>query len=79
MAKKRKKAAKKTRRRKHTSTRSHVAHVKVKKSKKPKRPKKSASLTTWQNYDRRVREWEHKHAQKVAQAKMKHHLIAKHC
>lgn len=28
--------------------------------KKPKAPKQSASLETWQNYEKRVKEWEKK-------------------
>ena len=41
-------------------------------AKKPKRPKKSSSLTTWENYDKRLREYEHAKKRKEALIK-KHH------
>lgn len=39
---------------------------KPKRGKAPKRPKQSASITAWENFDRRYKEWEKRERQKVA-------------
>lgn len=77
MAKKRKKARKRTKvsagRAKH-----HRKTPRVKKPKKPKKPKVSASVSAWQNYDRRMSDWHKRVSSLIADARQKQNLILKH-
>ena len=77
MAKKKKKAAKT--RTKRTAPKAAKKHIRVKKSKKPKRPKKSASLTAWENYDRRMSDWHRRHQEKISEERRRLTIMNKHC
>lgn len=46
--------------------------------KPPKKPKRTASLKTWENYDKRVKEYHKRHAQKTADARKKEALIKRY-
>jgi len=46
--------------------------------KAPKKPKRSASYATWERYDQRVKEWQHKCAVIIQEKTKKEHLIRKH-
>ncbi len=41
-------------------------------AKKPKRPKRSAPLSSWENYDKKIRDYEHNKKRKETLIK-KHH------
>jgi len=46
--------------------------------KKPKRPKMSATIKTWENFDKRMKEWESKCRSIDAAIKRKQSLIKKY-
>lgn len=52
--------------------------AKVKKSKAPKKPKRSASLKVWERYEERVRNWQKKENQKVADERKRQSIIKKY-
>ena len=79
MAKKRK-TTHRRRRKSHTPKVKHHrrAKVRIKKPKKPKKPKRSASLSAWENYDRRMSDWHARVRHLEASAHRKQSLMLKH-